>query len=266
VKYQQLLNTSIFWFLASTSQTVLADGLAELKANLVKFKGNTPISATVESSYTEKRGKKNKLKTKSGLVQVNLTNTEQGLKLIYSNDTLEKLNLEAEQKENNDEVDTPTLNAIGDIDVEEMSKMLSAAPSLLRFINKATFTNEQTVIYQNENLRQLNFTLPLEAIIENKEVHEYVDDFTGNYQIIIDENGIPLESQVNFDGSGSAYIFFSMDIMRTSTFNYQLIGERLVNVRKTFEYKSDSTWGKTESSGYKILIVNPNDSAFASLH
>lgn len=255
--------TSIF---SLSSFTVFADGLADLQSSLIKLTGDTPISAIVESAYTEKRGKKKKQKTKKGLIQVNINEDNQGLKLIYSNETITKLELEAEQKEHDDDANTPTLNAVNGVGVAEMSTMLSAAPNLLRTLKKATFINEDVATLNELNVRQLNFTLPLEAIIDNKEVHEYVDEFKGEFSVLIDESGIPIESSITFAGSGSAYIFFTMDLTQTNTSTYQKINNRLVNIKKTFQSKRSSTWGDTESEGYKILIPQSENSVLVTLN
>ncbi len=251
-------------FTASTSFTAYADGLADLKKALAQLEGNSPISATLESSFTEKRGKKKQQKTKTGQIQVNLANGHHGLQMAFNAETLTKLEQEAEQKEKDEDTNTPTLNAVNDIDVTEMNNMLSAAPNLLRFINKAQFINEQQINDLGHSLRQLNFDLPLAAVIENKEVHEYVDEFNGRYQITIDDNGVPIESKITFNGSGSAYIFFTMTLSQSNTSAYRLINDRLVNTEKTFHFERKSTWGKTESSGYKVLVVDQQQAIFAS--
>jgi hypothetical protein len=249
-----------------SSFKVSADGLTDLKSTLIKLTGDTPISAIVESAYTEKRGKKKKQKTKKGLIQVNLSEDNQGLKLIYSNETISKLEHEAEQKEHDDDANTPTLNAVNGVGVAEMSTMLSAAPNLLRTLKKAKFVSEEVVTHNEINARQLNFTLPLEAIIDNKEVHEYVDEFESKFNVLINDTGMPIESSITFAGSGSAYIFFTMDLTQTNTFTYKKINNRLVNIKKTFQSKRSSTWGDTESEGYKVLIPQAENSVLAALN
>lgn len=257
------LITSIFTL---SSFNVSANGLTDLQSSLMKLTGNTPISAVVESAYTEKRGKKKKQKTRKGLIQVNLTEDNQGLKLIYSNETIKKLELEAEQKEQDEDANTPTLNAVNGVGVAEMSSMLSAAPNLLRTLKKATFINEEIVTHNEVDVRQLNFSLPLEAIIDNKEVHEYVDEFQSEFSVLINKSGVPIESSITFTGSGSAYIFFSMDLTQTNRFTYKLINNRLVNIKKTFQSKRSSTWGDTESEGYKILVPQVENSVLTALN
>ncbi|MEW6991061.1 hypothetical protein AADZ91_10265 [Colwelliaceae bacterium 6441] len=258
--------TRLPYLLVLTSFNLYADGLADLKSALLKLNDNSILSAVVESSYTEKRGKRKKQKTKTGLIQVQLNENHHGLQLIYNNETLAKLESEASNKEKNEDAKTPTLNAVNGVGVTEMRNMLSAAPDLLRSLQKATFVDEKQVLHNDKTVRQLNFTLPLEAIIENKEVHEYVDEFKGEYQILIDENAIPIKSTTTFTGSGSAYIFFSMDITQSNQSTFKLIDNRLVNIKKTYQSKRSSTWGDTESQGYKVLIIQPETAVLAALN
>ncbi len=254
-----MLRATVISAVLSYSSFTQADGLSDLKEALKNLTGEAPLSALVESYYTEKRGKKKKQKTKSGLIQVSLSESSHGFNLSYDQETLTKLDVESSEKEQNEEAQTPTLNALDGVGVDEMRNMLSAAPNLLRFINKAQFLNEESIEHDSQKIRQLNFDLPLEAIIENKEVHEYVDDFSGKLHIKIDDQGVPIESSIFFEGNGSAYIFFSMDLTQSSQNFYTLVKDRLVNVKKTFEMKRSSTWGDTQSNGYKILIVNPTE-------
>ncbi|NRA62479.1 MAG: hypothetical protein HRU25_16570 [Psychrobium sp.] len=39
-------------------------------------------------------------------------------------------------------------------------------------------------------------------MIDNKEVRSYVSDFEGTINVIIDSNGVPLQSELSFEGSG----------------------------------------------------------------
>jgi len=253
-KLSTLAKTTGFIFI-SMSYNSYADGLTDLRDALTSLNGISPISAQLESSYTERRGKKKKQKTTTGFAQVGLTDSEQGLQVLYSNKTLLKSEFETNEKEKDEEVDTPTLNAIDDIEATELRNMLSSAASLLRTINKAKWLSEEDVDFQNRTMRRLHLELPLETVISNKEVREYVDKFSSKYSITIDENGIPLQSKLIFQGKGSAFIFFSLSTSNTNTATYQVVGQRLVNIKRDFTRKQKSTWGLTDSFGAKTLTV-----------
>ena len=179
------------------------------------------------------------------------------MQVTYSNQILLDSEIEANKKEQDEDFDTPTLNAIDEIEATELRNMLSSAPDLLRTLNKAQILNEKVITFKEHKARELSFKLPLEAIIDNKDVRDYVDKFTGGFSVIIDEQGIPLQSQLTFQGKGTAFIFFNLSASQTNTSSYQVIGDRLVNMRRDFTRKQKSTWGIKDSSGYKALTILP---------
>ncbi|RHW75378.1 hypothetical protein [Colwellia sp. RSH04] len=252
-KYCPLLVLSA---LSCFSLTSYADGLTDLNRALSQLSGNSTITATLETAYSQKRGRKKEIKTTSGFAQVFLVDAPTGLQVTYSNDTLLKLESERDEKETDEEVNTPTLNAINDIEASELSSMLSAASNLKRSLIKAEFINEEEIQFSGSKARILHFDLPLEAIITNKEVRGYVDDFKGKYNITIDEQGVPLQANLSFEGKGSIYLFFKLSINQSRKYFYQVVDDRLVNVRQEFERKQKSTFDKRDSSGYKTLIIS----------
>jgi hypothetical protein len=242
--------------LSCFSYTSYADGLIDLNKALTKLDGNSIISATLKSAFTEKRGRKKKIKITRGLVHVQLFDDINGLKIIYSNEVLTQLENEENEKERNEEADTPTLNAINDIETSELHSMLSAAPKLSRSLIKAQFLKEEAIIHQQKNARVLHFNLPLEALIRDKDIRAYVNDFEGKYKIIIDKNGVPLQAELTFEGSGSAYIFFKLSVNQSRISLYKVIDDRLVNYRNEYTKQQKSTWAKRDSSGFKELTIN----------
>ena len=242
--------------LSCFSYTSYADGLLDLNKALTKLDGNSIISATLTSAFTEKRGRKKKTKVTSGLVHVQLFDDINGLQITYSNEVLTQLENEENEKERNEEANTPTLNAINDIEASELHSMLSAAPKLSRSLIKAQFLKEEAIIHQEKNARVLHFNLPLEALIRDKDIRAYVNDFEGKYKIIIDKNGVPLQAELIFEGNGSAYIFFKLSVNQSRTYLYKVIDDRLVNYRNEYTKQQKSTWAKRDSSGFKELIIN----------
>ena len=233
-----------------------ADGLMDLNKALTKLDGNSAISATLKSMFTEKRGRKKEIKITSGLAHVQLLDDLKGLKITYSNAVLTQLEREENEKERNEEVNTPTLNAINDIEASELRNMLSAAPQLSRSLIKAQFLKEEVIIHKDKNARVLHFNLPLDAIISDKGVRSYVNDFEGKYRVIIDKSGVPLQAKLTFEGSGSAYVFFKLSVNQSRTYLYKVIDDRLVNYRNEYTKQQQSTWAKRDLSGFKELIIN----------
>jgi hypothetical protein len=232
-----------------------SDGLTDLNTALSNLDGNSAISATLHSSFTEKRGRKQKTKITTAFADIQVHDDLNGLQITYTNEILHQIKVEENEKERNEETNTPTLNAINNIKASELRNMLSAAPKLMRSLIKAEFLKEEAMVYQEKDARILHFNLPLEAIIKDKDVRSYVDDFEGKYQIIIGSDGVPLQVKLTFEGSGSAYIFFKLSIKQSRTYFYKVIDDRLVNFRNEFTRHQKSTWDKRESSGFNELTL-----------
>ncbi len=241
------------------------NSLDKLKSVLNGLSGTTPITAEFESSYSASSGKKKRQKTTTGFAKIKLIDSDSGLQLLYSNQTLLQSEDEANQKENDEEINTPTLNVINGIRAPEMRSMLSASSNILRTLNKAKLLNEASVEYQGKAARQLFFQLPLEAIIDNQDIRDYVDNFNSEFSITIDEQGIPLQSKLTFEGNGTAFIIFSLKASQTSVSTYRIFGDRLVNIKQEYTRKQKSTWGINNSSGTKLLTITTDPDSIASI-
>jgi len=250
----RLISTGVFTSLLFAAQ-VNADGLQDLKQSLAKLKGATPIHASLESSHNQNRDKDEDLKTTTGYINVSLSNSSDGLQITYASDVLNKIEQEQLLTDQDEEADTPTLNAMNRLETTDLNRMLSAAPSLARFIEKAKFIEELPADIQGKEARRLIFDLPLESIVDDAEVRGYVDDFEGKYTLLIDNEGYPKQSILSFAGSGSAFLFFSVEMEQTLTSSYETHGDRLVVVQEEIQRSSSSTWADTESVSLKHLTV-----------
>ena len=241
--------------LACTSPIAQADGLDDLHNTLTALKGDTPIYAFLESSLNQQRGKKEDKKTTTGYINLMLADATSGLQITYSSDILEKLEHEQMQLDQDEEADTPTINAMDNMETMRLNRMLSAAPSLGRFIKKAKFVEEQDTEYEGRPARRLVFDLPLESIVDSAEVRDYVDEFEGKYTVLTTPTGLPLQSILSFSGSGSAFLFFNVEMEQTRTQKYEMHNDRLVIVQEETQRSSSSTWADTDSTSVSQLMV-----------
>ena len=130
--------------------------------------------------------------------------------------------------------------------LNELKNILTAASSIERMITLATFIDEQSFEQNGQNLRKLTFELPMNAIINDKRTREYVKKFASNYEVIIDDEGLPLSSTLTFSGKGRAYIVLSVKAHGYSKANYQVVNQRLVQTMEENGSTFDSTFGYSE--------------------
>jgi hypothetical protein len=232
---------------------VYADGLTDLTQALTRLNVNQPISAVLQSSFVEHKGKGKSVQTKQGQVAVLVADNAQGLQVTYARDVLATITQESKQKLIDENAKTPTLSAMNRLDTIEINHMLFAAERLLHRIKQANFINETQVTYQQRQLRSINFNLPLEAMIDDKKTREYVSKFSSTMSVVIDEQGIPLMSKLSYQGKGSAYIVFSLSAQGELTSTYQVVKHRLILAHSEFNSSFSSTFNDVEAQELKTL-------------
>jgi len=237
------------------SLRVEANGVTDLQKQLLALSGDTPIEVTLESSHSQNRDRDDKHKTTTGYIALKAAADKTGLHLIYDQDILNRIEKEQLLLEQDEHADTPTRNALNRLDTSDVNEMLSTAPSLLRFVNKAKFIDESVAGLNGKKVRRLVFDLPLESVVESSEVRDYVDEFEGKYTIFIDDEGVPLESILSFNGSGSAFVIFSVEMAFTRTARFAKHGARLVKVQEETQQTSTSTFADTESTEIRQLTI-----------
>jgi len=231
-------------FMMLPASTAFANGLEDLMQALSSLQGSKPITATLTSEVEVNRGDGDDKVIRTGNVDVVLHDGANGLQVTYSNDVMANIDIEANERVKDEDANTPTLNAVDRLDATEMRSYLSASSSLLRRVEQATFLDEEVVDYQGKHYRMLSFELPMKSIISDKKTREYVDRFESQFQVIIDDQGIPLETRLDFNGKGRAYIVLSMKAFGNGLSQFTVVDNRLVTVRQEFTSGWDSTFGE----------------------
>lgn len=234
-----------------------ADALQDLKSALEKLNSPEPVTAVYEREFTEvsDADDEDDRRERTGKVTVLISDGANGLQVTYSQDVLDKIELETQLKAEDEDADTPTLNAVGGISATQISRLLSSSNSLKRTIEKATFIGEEPHKYNDKDMRLLSFSLPLEALITDKKARGYVNKFEGTYRVLIDEHGIPLETRTEFKGKGRAFVVLSVTAEGSEFSQYQVVKGRLVRTKHEYSNAYSSTFGDNESSGLNTLKI-----------
>ena len=159
------------------------------------------------------------------------------------------------QKVEDESTPTPTLMAVNSIATTELRAMLSATVNIQRRLSQAIFIDEKPIEREGKQFRLLEFTLPLESIIDDKRTRGYVKKFESSYRVLIDEAGIPVETKLSFHGKGRAYVVLRVEAMGAGMSQYEVIGDRLVCVRSEYQNGWDSTFGEGEFTEVQELNV-----------
>lgn len=254
--------SSIIAVLAFFSISGHADGLADLKAALKRLQTDTSITASLHSAFEQTREEDEPKRT--GDVRVRLTHDINGLHVTYDQKVLDKMEAERNLKQQQEDADTPTLNAMERLEASELQSYFSAASQIERVINKARFLDENPVLKEGRALRLLRFALPLESVIDNKKTRQYVSDFEASYKVYIDEQGTPLEIHSDYHGKGRAYIVISVEAYGSQTEQFSVVNKRLISLSSHSKSGWRSTFGDGETiSSRKLEVFQASDHGLA---
>lgn len=244
-------------FIASSS-VYASEGLSQLTQALSRLQSSSPVHAELNYSFKEWRGKGKSQRNFSGQALLRVEQNQQGLSVNYQPKVLANIAQEAQARVKDETVNTPTLSAVDRLNTVEINNMLSAAASLARRMEQATFIDETEVKFHDKTKRSVNFSLPLEALIRDKKTRGYVSKFSGHFSVIIDDDGTPLQSKLKFSGKGSAYIIFSVKAYGEAVSDYQVTNNRLVLAKQHYVNGYESTFNDGEVTEQQQLTLLPN--------
>lgn len=253
---KRLCKLTLGFIALSTPQYLWADSLSDLQQALSSLNGNEQVSGILEVTFSEKRGDGKDQKIKTGAIKSTLSEDSNGLDISYTQEVLRKIAQENRMKIVDEEVDTPTLNGAEILSASSLIPILSSAQTITDYISQGEFISESTIEYLGKEVRVLDFELPLESFIDDKKIREYVSKFEGSYKVLIDEQGVPIETRMTYSGKGSAYIFFSMKAESEIISQFKLDAGRLVRTKRAVTSNSTSTFSDRTYNGTWQLTLH----------
>lgn len=235
------------------SKLAQADGLADLKSALTRLQGQSSIKAALDAKTWRKLGDGSDATEYHGHAQVQLEDVGTGLQVSYSKDLLAKMELEERAKSKDANSKTPILSALREFEASQLREMTSAASTIARQIERATFKSEKADTYQGKPVRVLNFELPADVLSERQ--RKYVKKFEGNLLIWIAADGTPLASRIINNFRGRAFIVISFEAKSDEQSVYAQAGDRLLIVQKENKSSAAGAGERSEERVVKTLQV-----------
>ncbi len=235
--------------LSSVATAEEHNSVTRLKETLANINNDLPVGGVLTASFSNIKGEGKKKEETAGEVSLTIRHDKSGLTTSYPQSVVDAIELESLKNTENEDTPTPTLDAINDVRMLTVNQMLSPANALLRLL---TFAKLQKVV-ASSNGEDLHFSLPVESFINDKKTRGYVDKFSGELVISVDNNGVPLRSISKFDGNGRAYVFFSMEATITREQQFKMVGKRLVTTLFDSYSRYESTFGEGEDRQIKTF-------------
>lgn len=251
IKKIHLLEQVLIGALLSCWQfSAYSDGISDLRLALDKLPGDSDLKANYEYSYSNTRHEGGETQVTEGKATILVENAANQLTITYEPEIMSLLETEIDLRVEDEDEDAkaPTLVALSRIDAGDVNRSIKATPSILQRLKQATFISEEVIEKDGQTLRQLNFSLPLEALITDKQTRKYVTRFDNTYQILINDDGVPVESHLNYKGKGRAFIILTAKVSGESHAQYETNGNRLVRTHNT----AISRWDSIFSSGEQV--------------
>jgi hypothetical protein len=230
-----------------------ADGLADMKAALVRSSTAAPFKAQVETHTWRKLGEGADAEESSGAAAITVEDGARGLHVVHGKEVLARMEAELRAKAKNPDSKTPTLSALDELGPRDVLALTSAAASLSRLIERGQFKGERADTYQGKSVRALTFEMPMSSLSTREK--KYAKKFSSVLDAWIGADGMPLASRLRQAMSGRAFVVVSFDSVQEEDSVYGVVAERLLAVRKETRGHASGAGEKDERKVVTTLQV-----------
>jgi hypothetical protein len=177
--------------------------------------------------------------------------------MAYAPALIAQLRDEEMAKTIDEDVKNSALNAIGQFDYWEWRELVYPVDQLELMLARYRFLDEAVSSYEGKPARLLRFSLPKEKI--DKRYRKYVKKYRNRLLLWIDEQGVPLASELQESGTGRVFIVIGFKFKNAVQMEYQQVGDRLITRRR--EVKDESEGATMQSERHFISLVSVADEA-----
>lgn len=207
-----------------------ADGLVDLKAALARATAQAPVKALVETRSWRKLGEGKDADEDNGHAHVIAEDGARGLNIVYGKEILARAERELAAKAANPNSKTPTVAGLSELGYREVLPLASAAPAILRGIERGVFKGERSEAWQGKPARVLSFDMPITTLSTRE--RKYAKSFVSLLDIWIGADGTPLASRLRQSTSGRVFVVISFKAELEEERVFSLLGDRLLTVRQ----------------------------------
>ncbi len=231
----------------SIMSPVQATATDTLLAQLSQFKGTSPVSLDVNYSRTTQGKFDGEQRTINGEVNYQVETDLKRIKVSFSNGTLDRMQQERQLKLEDPKAQTPVTEAMDRLEPTRSMKLTDASIDIKQWIHEGNFVDSK----KTESGTSLRYEMPLESMLDGN-IKKYVKKFESELTIYVSNEGIPTSAKMTMSGKGSAFIFFTMKASSESFYEFDVVGDRLIQTKVEQHWKHDSTFSKGDT---RISIV-----------
>lgn len=216
-----------------------ADPLAVLAAALSALPGAQPVKARVEHRHTASQG--DDPPRPEGTVTATALSGSDGLQVTFGRELLAEADREEARLAGQPDAPTPVRDALFDLRIQALARVLDAGPELLRTVRGAELleVREERLDGAPARLLVLRVTPPMGA-----RERRYVKEVAATARVWLGPDGLPVAAEQEVKATGRIFIFVSFEIVQRERLRLARAGDRLVATRREAEQRSQGAGEK----------------------
>jgi hypothetical protein len=215
------------------------DPLAELTDALGRLAASQPVRARVEHRFTSSQG--DDPPGAEGLATAVASADADGLQVAWSRAVLDEAEREEARLLAEPGARTPVRDALLDLRVPALGRVLDAAPELLRVLRGASLVEARDDAWGGAPARLLvlRVTPPLGA-----RERRYVKEVQATARVWIGPDGVPLAAEQDILAKGRIFLIITFEVALTERLRFARSGDRLLAVHRESEQRSSGAGEK----------------------
>lgn len=201
------------------------------------------ISLAVNSTLKVVGEFDNQEQLREGTMAFQLKAGDDDIQLGFSQSLLTQLQAERSRKKQDEKVHTPVTDAMDRMGIERSLKLVDATFAIKQWVEEGTFIGSR----KTETGMELEFSMPLDSVLDGN-IEKYVDDFSSELLITLDQQGIPTKAVMEMQGKGSFLLIFSMRAQAKNEYHFDKIGDRLIRRYASYYSSHKSSFSEGEST------------------
>jgi len=172
----------------------------------------------------------------------------------YPQDLLERIDKEKRANEKDPDSPMPVRTAAESINISEIQNLIDVNEVLIRQLKTAKLVNQKDSRYKEQDAVLLEFDVPPNM---SKQQKKYIKKFSSKLKLWLNENGLPLASEMHLTLKGRAFMVVSFQLENSETIEYKVYQNRLLSVLKESYSKNSGTSESGETRSLTTLSVLP---------
>lgn len=212
-----------------------ADPLGDVRSALGRFPGRETLRATYELQRSVKNEGKFGNDNFSGKIAVDLEASSAGYHIVVGRPLLELIDREQQARNRNPKLNTPTANALREINAVEAADALDFAPAVLRLLDGAKVVTDASGTWQGKPARVL--VLRAADRLDPDDASK-VKVAENKVTLWLDAENVPLAVEHMFNAKFS-FLFLKGEMKEKKSWHLSRAADRLVRAR--FESTQNSS-------------------------